>query len=96
MRRLVRLFAGSLVAAAALGVAVAQEAPPVGAAVKDVKGQAVGVIEKVVVVAGRPRQVQVRQGPVLRTLPIDGLYREGAAYVTVLSKAEFDALPASN
>jgi len=90
------LVAGGLLAAAVLGSASAQEAPLIGAPVKDAAGRPVGVIEKVVYVDGRARQVQIRQGPALRTLPVDGLSLQGGAYVTVLSKAEFEALPVSD
>ena len=96
MRRLTVLTAGAVLAAVTMGVAFAQDAPPVGATVKDSAGHTVGVIEKVVLVGNQPRQVQIRQGAVVRTLPIRGLTSRDGAYVIVLSKAEFDALPASN
>lgn len=83
-----------LAAGFAFSGAVAQSAPPVGASVKDKNGLPLGVIEKVVVdKAGAPYQVLVRQGRVLRPLPVDGLSLKGGAYVCVLSKAEFEILP---
>jgi hypothetical protein len=96
MRRIATVLAGGLIAAVAISSAFAQAAPSVGSPVKDAKGQAIGVIEKVVFAAGKPRQVQVRQGSVLRTLPVDGLTAQNGGYVTVLTKAEFEALPGTN
>ncbi len=79
--------------------ALAQAAAPVfvGAALKDQKGAVLGHIEKVVPdAAGRPRQVLVRIARVLRTLPINALAASGDAYVTVLTRAEVEALPPSD
>ena len=95
MRPLALLIAAGLIAAALTTAAVAQAPPTVGAVVKDSKGQVLGVVERVIVADGRARQVQVRDGRTVRTLPVDGLTADGAAYVTVLTKAEFQALPAS-
>ncbi len=66
----------------------------IGSVIKDAKGQALGVVERLVGLAGGPpTQVQIRDGSVLRTLPIKGLTPEGGAYMTVLTRAEFQALP---
>jgi hypothetical protein len=69
-------------------------APAPGQKVKDAKGATVGQVEKIINDAdGRPRQVLVRVTRVLRVLPVDALTRSGDAYVTVLSRAELEALP---
>jgi len=69
----------------------------VGQKLRDEKGSALGEIEKVVSDAnGRQRQVLVRVAGVLRPLPLDSLTRSGDAYVTVLSRAELEALPAAD
>jgi hypothetical protein len=61
---------------------------------KDPQGAILGQIERVISDAdGRPRQVLVRVARVLRALPIDALTASGDAYVTVLSRAELEALP---
>jgi len=93
MRPLALLLAVGAIAAVIATTASAQVAPAVGATVKDPTGKVLGVVEKVIVADGRPRQIQVRDGGALRTLPVAGLTADGAAFVTVLSKAEFDALP---
>lgn len=91
------LAVAALASAAALaGSASAQAAPPVGATVKDKAGVPIGVVERVVSGAdGRPYQVLIRQGAVLRPLLVEALSAKGGGYVTVLSKAEFEILPAS-
>lgn len=72
-------------------------APQPGQKLKDAKGATLGQIEKIISDAdGRPRQVLVRVTRVLRVLPIDALTRSGDAYVTVLSRAELEALPAAD
>jgi enterochelin esterase-like enzyme len=72
------------------------ELPRTGEKLKDAKGAVLGHIERVVSDAGgRPRQVLVRVARVLHVLPIDALTRSGDAYVTVLSRAELEALPAT-
>jgi hypothetical protein len=72
-------------------------APRPGQKLKDSKGQTVGEIEKIIADAeGRPRQVLVRVTRVLRVLPVDALARSGDAYVTVLSRAELESLPAAD
>lgn len=100
MRRFTRPLLISVAAAglglALAGAALAQVAPTVGAVIKDPEGKALGVIEKVVPETGAPRQVLVRDGRVLRTLPIRGLTQKDGGFVTVLSKAEFMALPVSD
>ena len=89
------LLAVSLMAAPAVGRA--QAAPPVGAKVKDGKGKAVGLVEKVILGPdGKPKQVLVRVDRVLRTLPIEALTPAGGEYVCVLSRAEISALPPSD
>ncbi len=93
MRAVPLILAAAVLSVALATAAVAQNAPTVGATVKDAKGQVLGVIEKVIVADGRPRQVQIRDGRALRTLPVDGLTSTGGVFVTVLTKAEFQALP---
>jgi hypothetical protein len=92
-------FAGALALAAVLVLAapsLAQTAPPVGAKVKDDKGKPIGDVEKVIAGPdGKPRQVLVRVDRVLRTLPVESLTRQGAEYVSVLSRAEVASLPPS-
>lgn len=95
MRSLALLLAAGAIAAA-MATAAAAQAPSVGAVVKDAKGQVLGVVEKVIVADGKPRQIQIRDGRVLRTLPVDGLTTDGTVFVTVLTKAEFDALPSAD
>ena len=71
-------------------------APRIGAKVRDSKGATVGVVERVIAGPdGRPRQVLVRVGRIARTLPVDGLAPSADAYVSVLSRAELEALPPS-
>jgi hypothetical protein len=71
------------------------ELPRAGEKLKDAKGAVLGQIERVVSDAdGHPRQVLVRVARVLHVLPIEALTRSGDAYVTVLSRAELEALPA--
>ncbi len=68
--------------------------PRPGQALKDAAGATLGRIEKIIVdAAGRPRQALVRVTRVLRVLPLDALTRSGDTYVTVLSRAELEALP---
>lgn len=97
MRPMKRSLMLCLVAAgvglALAGAVAAQTTPTVGAVVHDSDGKPVGVIEKVVVQDGAPRQVQVRDGRVLRTLPIRGLIEKDGGLFLLLSKAEFLALP---
>jgi hypothetical protein len=100
------ILVGLLVAAIGGAAAVAQPDPVVGTAIqgprpgqklKDSKGAPVGQIEKVIADAdGRPRQVLVRVARVLRVLPVDALTRSGDAYVTVLTRAELESLPAAS
>ncbi len=72
----------------------AEPGPQPGEKVKDAQGVVAGPIERIVVDAdGHPRQVEVRIGGLLRVLPVAALSRSGDAYVTVLSRAELDALP---
>ena len=72
-------------------------APQPGQKLKDAKGATLGQIEKIIADAdGRPRQVLVRVTRVLRVLPVDALTRSGDAYVTVLSRAELESLPAAD
>jgi hypothetical protein len=62
----------------------------------DAKGAVLGHIERVIRDAdGRPRQVLVRVTRVLRVLPVDALSPSGEGYVTVLSRSELEALPAT-
>ncbi len=69
-------------------------APAPGQKLKDSKGVTVGQVEKVIADGdGRPRQVLVRVTRVLRVLPVDALTRSGDGYVTVLTRAELEALP---
>lgn len=76
--------------------AAAQAVPPVGATVKDKAGVSIGVVERVVLGQdGRPYQLMIRQGPVLRPLLVEAVSAKGGGYVTVLSKAEFEILPAA-
>ena len=87
-------------AAYAQPVPAAAPAALVGKPVRDVDGKTLGAIEKVITAAdGRIRQVQVRtrKGPVsaLRTLPFGSLKADSDGFVSVLSQAEFDAIPAS-
>lgn len=70
-----------------------------GRTVRDPKGVALGVVEKLVRDrTGRPAQVLVRvQGHPsagLRSLAVSGLVADGAGFSTPLTKAEFDAMPA--
>jgi hypothetical protein len=98
-----RRIVATLVVAAALTGGFAPKAaraadpgPQVGEKIKDSSGAVAGPIEKVVVDAqGRPRQILVRIAGQLRVLPIAALSRSGDAYVSVLSRAELDALPTS-
>ena len=79
----------------AVGQVVA--APQPGQKLKDSQGATVGQIEKIISDSdGRPRQVLVRVTRVLRVLPVDALTRSGDAYVTVLSRAELESLPAAD
>jgi hypothetical protein len=96
-RLVIALILGLGVGSLAFAGARAQSAvPPVGATVKDVKGLNIGTVERVVLGRdGAPRQVLVRGGRVLRPLPIDGLAFKDGAYVTPLSKAEFEILQPS-
>jgi hypothetical protein len=108
-RSLLPLALGLATAVAAGGVASAVLAQPAAASapasvagkpLRDETGKTLGVIEKVITSAdGRIRQVQVRtrKGPVsaLRTLPFGTLRFESDGYVTVLSQAEYEAIPAS-
>jgi hypothetical protein len=76
------------------GAQAADPGPQVGEKVKDAQGKVAGPIERVVFDAdNRPRQVEVRVGGMLRVLPIAALSRAGDTYVSVLSRAEIDALP---
>ncbi len=82
---------------AASADAPAAEAPQPGQKLKDAGGVTLGQIEKIISDAdGRPRQVLVRVTRVLRVLPIDALTRSGDGYVTVLTRAELEALPAAD
>jgi hypothetical protein len=93
------LAAAGLVAAvlALHGAAMAQAVPAVGAAVKDKNGVSLGVVERVVNGPdGRPYQVLVRQGQVLRPLLVEGLEQKSGAFVTVLTRAEFEILPVAD
>lgn len=92
-RTLLLCFAAAGAAFALAGAASAQATPSVGAAVRDVGGKTLGVIEKVVMENGAPRQVQIRDGRVLRTVPVRGLVAKDGGFVLVISKAEFLALP---
>lgn len=91
------LVAAALFGAASLaGAAAAQAVPPVGASVKDKAGVNIGVVERVVPGPdGKPYQVLIRQGAILRPLLVDALSAKDGGYVTVLSKAEFEILPAA-
>lgn len=94
------LLAGVLMAAPVQPAAHAQpapaDAPRVGEKLRDAKGLLLGQIERVIPDAdGRPRQVLVRVTRVLRVLPMDGLTPSRDGYVTVLTRAELEALPAS-
>jgi hypothetical protein len=95
--RIVALAVGAALSVA--GQALAQSPPTAaltGARLKDAKGAAAGQIEKVIADGdGRPRQVLVRVGRILRVLPIDALTPGGDGYATVLTRAELDALPAA-
>ena len=74
--------------------ALAQDAPPIGAKVKDDKGKAVGQVEKIITGRdGKPKQVLVRVDRVLRALPVEALTPSGGQYVSVLSRTELAALP---
>ncbi|HVY34549.1 MAG TPA: hypothetical protein VG960_09005 [Caulobacteraceae bacterium] len=95
-----RVLCGALALLIAAGAATATGAqtpaapPQVGQKLKDSKGAVVGEVEKVIADAdGRPRQVLIRVTRVLRVLPLDSLVRSGDGYVTVLSRAELEALP---
>jgi hypothetical protein len=86
--------AAAVAFAAFQGSAFAQAAPSVGAVVKDKAGATLGVIERVVSGPdGRPYQVLVRQGQVVRPLLVEALTPKSGGYVSVLSKAEFEILP---
>ena len=75
----------------------AAAAPQPGQKLKDSQGATLGQIEKVITNAdGRPRQALVRVARVLRVLPVDALTRSGDAYVTVLTRAELESLPAAD
>jgi hypothetical protein len=100
------VLAAALVGGAAPLGAQAQPVPAaapaalVGKPVRGADGKTLGVIEKVITAAdGRIRQIQVRtrRGPVsiLRTLPFASLKAEGDGFVSVLTQAEYDAIPAS-
>jgi len=111
MTRLIRTplavaIALALSGLAGAGAAMAQPAPAaapaalVGKPVRDADGKVLGVIEKVITGAdGRIRQIQVRtrKGPssILRTLPFASLKAEGDGFVSVLTQAEYNAIPAS-
>lgn len=99
-------LATAVCAGGAANIVLAQPAPAAapasvaGKALRDETGKTLGVIEKVITSAdGRIRQVQVRtrKGPVsaLRTLPFTTLRFEADGYVTVLSQAEYEAIPPS-
>jgi len=78
-------------------VAAAQAAPPVGSPVKDKAGATIGVVERIILGQdGRPYQLMIRQGAVLRPLLAEAVTPRGGGYVTVLSKAEFEILPAAD
>ena len=95
MKIAVIAFAAALALAAA--PALAQEAPPIGAKVKDDKGKPIGEVEKIVQGPdGKPRQVLIRVDRVLRTLTVESLTRKGNDYISVLSRAEVAALPPSD
>lgn len=96
-RMIIPVLAVAALAAFALHApASAQTAPRVGAVVKDVKGVVIGPVERVINGPdGKPRQVLIRGGRVLRPLPVDGLVLQDGAYVTPLTKAEFEILQAS-
>jgi hypothetical protein len=88
------------VAALAQPTPAAAPAALVGKPVRDADGKTLGVIEKVITAAdGRIRQIQVRtrRGPVsiLRTLPFASLKADGDGFVSVLTQAEYEAIPAS-
>ena len=93
-------FLPALALAVALASAAAAQdgsGPHTGQKLKDGRGQVLGQIERVITDpgSGQPRQVLVRVQHVLHVLPVDGLTRSGDGYVTVLSKAELEALPAA-
>jgi hypothetical protein len=92
-RPLLTILAAGAASAAMLTSALAQTAPPVGAPVKDSKGAPVGVVDKIVYVDGKPRQVLIREGSVVRTLPINGVIAKDGGYAIELTKAEFQILP---
>ena len=95
MRLLTALTLASTLLAAAPALAQA-DGPHAGQKLKDGKGNVLGQIERVIAdPAGQPRQVVVRVQRVAHVLPVDALSRSGDAYVTVLSKAEIEALPAA-
>ncbi len=87
------ILASTLLVAPAFAQA---DGPHAGQKIKDGKGNVLGQIERVIAdPAGQPRQVVVRVQRVAHVLPVDALSRSGDAYVTVLSKAEIEALPAA-
>ena len=98
-----RVLSGGLALLMAACVATASWAqtsvapPQIGQKLKDSKGAVVGEVEKIIAdTDGRPRQVLVRVMRVLRALPLDSLVRIGDSYVTVLSRAELEALPSAD
>lgn len=94
LRSILALLAAAVAVGLYAAPAAAQAVPPVGAIVKDKAGLTIGVVERVVLGQdGRPYQLMIRQGPVLRPLLIEAISAKGGAYVTVLSKAEFEILP---
>lgn len=79
---------------------VAAPAALAGKLVRDADGKTLGTIEKAITNAkGDIRQVLVRtkKGPssILRALPFSSLKAEGDGFVTVLTQAEYEAIPAS-
>ncbi len=95
-RPAVLLAACAALVFAAPAPAMAPTPKLVGAPVVDIKGKAVGKIEKVIAGPdGQPAQVLVRVDRILRTLPVDALTPTGSGYASVLSRAEIAALPPS-
>jgi hypothetical protein len=89
-------LAGPRIALAQASVAAPDPQPRVGAKVRDSRGDVAGTIERVIAGPdGRPRQILVRVGRILRTLPVDGLTPSRGGFASVLSRAELDSLPPS-